>query len=109
MAIYWSKNSIPALHGLSAKERMTLIQPVIGAVWRRWQVWVPALTQAVLAFAFIFLAPPFPYRLPAVIIAAVITVKIAFLPFNHFLALELDKVKSQVRLKRGAPKIYVDD
>lgn len=95
MAISWNKNSIPVLKALSAKERTMLIQPVIGLVWRRWQVWVPALTQAVLAFSFIFLGPQFPYRLLVVIILVFITVKIAFLPFNHFLALELKKAKAK--------------
>lgn len=49
----------------------------------------------IVAFSFIFLAPQFPYRLPIVIVAAVITAKIAFLPFNYFLALELEKINSR--------------
>jgi len=92
LTLYWSKNSIPALKGLTQKQRMELTNPVLGAVWRRWQVWLPVVVQLALAFLFIFKAPHFPYRLPIVIILAIVTVKIAHLPHNHYLALELNRL-----------------
>jgi len=91
MTIYWNKTSIPSLKGLSKQEQSSLIRPVLGAVWRRWQVWLPVLLQLVLFFSFILLAPQFLFRLPFVVVMAYLTVKLAHLPFNHFLALELDK------------------
>lgn len=91
MTLYWSKNSIPELKGLSPKERVERIRPVLGAVWQRWQVWLPVLIQIIFAFALIFLAPHFPYRLPILIVLAICTVKLAFLPHNQFLALELEQ------------------
>ncbi len=91
MALYWDKSSIPALHGLTSKERMALIYPVMGAVWRRWQVWLPILSQVVLAFTLMLLVPPFPYRFAVVLVFIYVTVKLAFLPYNHYLALELEK------------------
>ena len=89
MTLYWSTKQIPELKGLEAKDQMVLTRPVLGAVWRRWQVWLPVVTQIVLVFSFIFLGPQFPYRTAFVIVMAFATVKLAFLPYNHFLALEL--------------------
>ncbi|MFZ6781194.1 hypothetical protein ACO0LD_30535 [Undibacterium sp. Ji83W] len=91
MTIYWNKTSIPALKGLSKKDQSAMVRPVLGAVWRRWQVWLPVLVQTTLFLSFIILAPQFPYRLPLVVVAVYVTVKLAHLPFNHFLALELEK------------------
>ncbi|MFZ6736050.1 hypothetical protein ACO0LG_29290 [Undibacterium sp. Ji42W] len=92
MTIYWNKTSIPALKGLSRQEQSALIRPVLGMVWQRWQVWLPLLVQTVLFFSFILLTPQFPYRLPFLIAIVYVTVKLAHLPFNHFLALELEKI-----------------
>ncbi|MCH8623094.1 hypothetical protein [Undibacterium sp. TS12] len=91
MTIYWNKTSIPALKGLSKNEQSTLIRPVLGVVWRRWQVWLPVLVQTVAIFSFMIIMPQFQYRLPIIVVMAYVTVKLAFLPFNHFLALELEK------------------
>ncbi len=89
MPLYWNTNQIPELKGLDPKARLALVQPVLGAVWRRWQVWLPIATQIVCAFAFIFFGPQFPNRTLVVIVVAYVTIKIAFLPYHHFLALEL--------------------
>ena len=95
MAIYWSKNSIPALQNMPAKESSALILQVSGAVWRRWQVWLPVLTKIILFLSFIFLAPQFEYRILIVFVLSFVTLRIAFLPYHHFLALELEKVKTK--------------
>lgn len=94
MTIYWNKGSIPALKGLSKQEQTKLILPFWGVVWRRWQVWSPVLTQTVLIISFMVLFPQFPYRLPVFIATAYLTVKLSFLPFHHYLALELEKGSS---------------
>jgi hypothetical protein len=91
MKLHWSVKSIPELKGLAPKDRMALIQPVLGAVWRRWQVWLPVLVQAAAAFSFIFYGPHFQYRIVFVVVAAMITAKIAFLPYHYFLALEIER------------------
>ncbi|MBI3729058.1 MAG: hypothetical protein HY254_12105 [Burkholderiales bacterium] len=94
MTIYWNKGSIPALNGLSKQEQSKLILPLWGVVWRRWQVWSPVLTQVVLIISCMVLFPQFPYRLPIFIAVAYLTVKLSFLPFHHYLALELEKDSS---------------
>ncbi|MCH8623103.1 hypothetical protein [Undibacterium sp. TS12] len=91
MTIYWNKTSIPSLKGLSKQEQSALILPVFGTVWQRWQVWLPVLMQIVGMVSFMILMPQFQYRLPVIVVMAYVTVKLAFLPFNHFLALELEK------------------
>lgn len=85
MDIYWNKKDIPALKGLTPQERTAAIKPVIGKVWRHWQVWLPFLIQIGAYIVFFFSAPYFPYRLPIVIVVVCITAKIAGLPFNHYL------------------------
>src|SRR4051812_4838024 len=85
MNIYWSQNDIPALKGLSRQDRETAKRAVIGKVWRHWQVWLPFAVQ-ILAYAiFLLLAPRLPYRLPVVIVAVLLTTRVAALPFHHYL------------------------
>lgn len=91
MTIYWNKASIPALKGLSREEQAELILPIWSLVWLRWQVWLPVLIQIVLLLTFVVLAPQFPYRFPVLLAMVYLTVKLAFLPYHHFLALELEK------------------
>jgi hypothetical protein len=95
MAFYWNKNSIPALKGRTVQERMALIQPVMGAVWRRWQVWLPILSQVVIAFTLMLTVPPFPYRMAVVLGFIYVTVKLSFLPYNHYLAQEIEKSEAE--------------
>lgn len=91
MAIYWNKNSIPALKGLNKQEQSALMLPVLGTVWRRWQVWLPVLLQICLMVSLFILIPQSPYRLPVLVAMVFVTIKLAFLPLHHFLALELEK------------------
>jgi len=66
MPLYWNTRSIPALKALAdrpKKEQWGYIQPVIGGVLCRWQVWLPIVLFLMLAAVFIFVVPDFPYRL----------------------------------------------
>lgn len=85
MAIYWNRTSIPALNGLSREEQAELILPIWSLVW------LPVLIQIVLLLSFMAFAPDFPYRFPVLLTMVYLTVKLAFLPYHHFLALELEK------------------
>jgi hypothetical protein len=88
MPLYWRTSTIPAmkaLSGLPKKEQWEYIQPVIGGVLSRWQVWLPIALFLVCAAVFILVVPSFPYRLPVAIVAFVSLGKIASLPYNHYL------------------------
>lgn len=85
MNIYWNQKDIPALKGLSRKERELAKRTVIHQVWKHWQVWLPFAVQFTAFTAFIFLTPQFPYRLAIIIVAAVTTSKVASLPFHHYI------------------------
>ena len=77
MNIYWNQKDIPALKRLSVQEREAAKKEVIGKVWRHWQVWLPVAIQVSAYIAFLILAPQFPYRFLVVLIAVVVTAKLA--------------------------------
>jgi hypothetical protein len=85
MAIYWSRDSIPALHGLSPEEKKAAIMSVIHKVWRHWQVWLPFASLFFGYAMFFLLAPQFPNRLPIVVVSVLILAKLASLPRNSYL------------------------
>jgi hypothetical protein len=85
MNIYWNENSIPALKGLSQSERHAAKRAVIRDVWKHWQVWLP-FTSLLCAYAvFLVVTPQFPYRLVVATVSVAILVRLAVLPFNHYL------------------------
>jgi hypothetical protein len=88
MPLYWNTRAIPALKALAdrpKKEQWKHIQPVIGGVLCRWQVWLPIVLFLALAATFIFVVPNFPYRLLVAIVGFIALGKIAWLPYNHYL------------------------
>jgi len=85
MNIYWSQKDIPALKGLTLQAQTAAKKAVIGKVWRHWQVWLPFVLQAVAYILFLVFVPQFPYRFFVVVLAVLFTVKLAALPFNHYL------------------------
>lgn len=85
MKVYWNQKDIPALKGLSGKDREAVKRTVMPQVWRHWQVWVPLTAQIVGFAVFVLTAPRFPYRLPIVLLGIYITTKLAGLPLNHYL------------------------
>ena len=93
MNIFWSQKDIPALKGLSWQERETAKRSVIGKVWRHWQVWLPFAVETAAYLIFVLFATPFPYRLPVVVGAILLTTKIAVLPFHHYLDRYLNERK----------------
>jgi len=89
MAIYWNTRSLPALRDLTDQECAAAIKSAAPKVFRRWQVWLPILAQFVTAMCFVHLVPPFPYKMFALVGGAYITIKLAFVPYHHFLNLEV--------------------
>jgi hypothetical protein len=88
MPLYWKTSAIPALKALAdrpKKEQWAYIQPVIGRVLCRWQVWLPIVIFLLVAAVFIFVVPDFPYRLLVALVGIIAFGKIAFLPYNHYL------------------------
>jgi len=94
--IYWSQKDIPALKGLSRKEREAAKRRVIGRVWKHWQVWLPFVVVISAYIVFLATASRFRYRFLIVMVTAVIAGKVAALPFNHYVNfyLEHDDPKS---------------
>ncbi len=85
MTIYWSRDSIPALRGLSSEEKKVATMSVAREVWRHWQVWLPF---AALFFGYVLFyafAPQFPYRFLLVIVSAPVLAQLASLPFYSYL------------------------
>jgi hypothetical protein len=91
MNIYWSSKDIPALKGLTPEERAAEMKPVTGKVWRHWQVWLPYAAQAVAFIAYTMLVPPYPYRFIITLALIVATVKLATLPFHHYVQYYLEQ------------------
>ena len=85
MAIYWSRDSIPALRGLSPEEKKAATMSVIRKVWRHWQVWLPFASLFFGYAMFFALAPQFPYRFLVVVVSVVILARLASLPFHSYL------------------------
>jgi hypothetical protein len=85
MNIYWKQADIPALKGLSWKEREEVKKPVLGKVWKHWQVWLPFVSQSAGLAAFLYFVPHFHFRLLVFLVLLLITTKLAALPFNHYL------------------------
>ena len=90
MTIYWTRNSIPALRDLTAAERYAAVRPVVGKVYRHWQVWLPFLLQAAAFIVVMFVVPPFPNRIFIVMVLIVPTAIASTIPFNHYLQRYLD-------------------
>src|SRR5215472_7917747 len=68
MKLYWSQKDIPALKGLTYKQREAAKRAVIFKVWKHWQVWLPfAIVFAVFISALKFI-PPIPYRAIVVLV-----------------------------------------
>lgn len=85
MKIYWKETSIPALQGLTPKERSVAKGKVLSLVWKHWQVWLPFVSQIIAFFALFVLLPPFPLKLPALILFAFSSARLVALPFHHYL------------------------
>jgi hypothetical protein len=85
MAIYWRRDDIPALQGLSSTEKKAAIRSVIWPVWRHWQVWSPFLLLFAGYAAFFLLAPRFPYRSVIVSVSVLVFARLAVLPFHSYL------------------------
>ncbi|CAN5457575.1 hypothetical protein BH11PSE11_BH11PSE11_03340 [soil metagenome] len=85
MEIYWSKKDIPALKEMNPQQRADAIKPVMGKVWRHWQVWLPFVIQLLAYACFVLVLPQFPYRLFVLIAVIFVTVKIAALPMHHYI------------------------
>ena len=85
MEIYWTRDSIPALRGLSPMEKKAVVMSVVRDVWRHWQVWLP-FALLILGYALFFLlAPSVPYRLPIVVVSIFVFSRVAALPFHSYL------------------------
>ena len=85
MEIYWTRDSIPALRGLSPEEKKAAIVSVIRKVWRHWQVWLPWASLVLGYVLFFLLAPRFPYRLPIAVVSILILSRLAALPLHGYL------------------------
>ena len=95
MKIYWSQKSIPALVGLSLRERDAAKKSVIFKVWSHWQVWIPIVAQIGAFVIFVILTPHLPYRLPLTLVFIYITTMLASLPFNHYLSHYLNQANKK--------------
>ncbi|MDB6132317.1 MAG: hypothetical protein JWM59_560 [Verrucomicrobiales bacterium] len=91
MKIYWNQGSIPALKGLSKKQREAAKLAVMPQVWKHWQVWLPIVVQVAGFAVFVLAAPRFPHRFPIVMLGILITVTLAQLPLNHYLNYYLER------------------
>src|SRR5262245_24452592 len=85
MNIYWRQKDIPALKGLSWKEREAAKGRVIGKVWKHWQVWLPIVVFITAYFVFLAVAPPFRYRFAILLVTPLVVGRVVTLPFNHYL------------------------
>lgn len=95
MKIYWTQNHIPALKGLSRQEREAAKRAVIRKVWSHWQVWLPFVAQISAYVVFLLFVPRFPFRFLVVMIGILITLRLAVLPFNHYLAHYLENKETR--------------
>jgi hypothetical protein len=91
MKIYWSQKNIPALKGLTFEQREAAKRAVIKQVWKHWQVWLPFVIQILLFVAAMKFIPPFPYRALVMLICIYFGVRLAALPFNHYLSKHLEQ------------------
>ena len=91
MNVYWSQNDIPALKGLSRKDREAAKRRVVRQVWKHWQVWIPFAVFLAVYVVFLTIAPRFPYRLPIVVVTGLVVAKVAALPYNHYLDFYLQR------------------
>lgn len=82
--IYWSRDSIPALEGLTPERKAAAVKSVVLQVWGHWQVWVPFAVLSIGYVVFFSLAPSFPYRFPIVLVSVIALTKIAALPSNSY-------------------------
>lgn len=85
MKIYWKETSIPALQGLTPKERSAAKNKVISLAGKHWQVWLPFVSQIVACVAFFVLVPPFPLKLPLLTLFCFVSIRLAVLPLHHYL------------------------
>lgn len=95
MNIYWSKNQIPLLKGLSQSEQQSKLKQVALKALCHWQVWLSFFVQILFICWFVFLGPVFSYKFWVVLVLAFVTAKLASLPLNHFLAKHLDTTSGE--------------
>jgi hypothetical protein len=96
MKIYWSRNEIPQLKGLTRQEQTRLIIAVPPKeIWKHWEVWGAFAAQTVFIFSFIIFGPVFPYKFWVMLGLIYITMKLAQIPHLHYLAKCLDEQESR--------------
>ena len=76
---------------------MELLKPIAPKVWRHWEVWAAFAAQTAFFAWLVYLGPQFPYKVWVLLALSLVTLKVAAIPHNHYLALYLMNETSENR------------